>query len=125
MAATTVWKPAYALKATHDGDPIECKSLEIAEAIGEFDTTNNEGGGAEEFGIDVTSCQMRFTVPQKDGQASLPKGALVDMTYDDGDDDPQTGKARILTKNRKGGGKGGYDIDYTAKFTGGTAAVTP
>jgi hypothetical protein len=117
MAADTVWKPARALKLTHETEPVRCKSLEVAENIGEFDTSNTEGDGYEEFGVDLRSTQVRFTSPQEEGVASLAIGALVDIAFEDGDD-AYEGSGRILTKTRKGGGRGGYDIDYTAKFSG-------
>jgi hypothetical protein len=117
MAADTVWKPARALKLTHEAEPRRCKTLEIAESIGEFDTSNTEGDGYEEFGVDLRSTPVRWTEPQEEGVPSLAIGALVAMAFEDGDDSYE-GMARILGKTRKGGGRGGYDIDYSGKFSG-------
>jgi hypothetical protein len=117
MAAADVWKPAYDAKLKYNAAAVAASSVEFQENLGEFDTTNTESAGDYEFGVDVTTRKLRWTTPVKVGAVLPALKDLCDAIYSDGID-VFTGKARITSRNRKGGGKGGYTIDYEATFTG-------
>lgn len=117
MASATVWKPAYDAKLTYDSVAQKCMSVEHGWTGDEFETTNNEGDGSYEFGIGGEKHQLRWSTPVAADSVLPAEKSLLDAVFNDGLF-TFTGKARVTSASRKGGGKGGYTIDYQATFTG-------
>jgi hypothetical protein len=117
MAASDVWKPAYDAVLTYNAIAEPCMSLEFSEEVDKFDTTNNVGLGAHEFGVGGSKYDLRWERPTKVGDTFPSSKALVDASFNDGVD-TYTGKARVTNISRKGGGKGGYVLSYSATFSG-------
>jgi hypothetical protein len=117
MASTDVWKPAYDAVLTYNAVAEPCMSLEFMETVDTFETTNNTGSGAHEFGVGGSKFDLRWDRPTKVGDAFPASKTLVDAVFSDGED-VYTGKARVTNISRKGGGKGGYVLSYSATFTG-------
>jgi hypothetical protein len=117
MAAADVWVPAHNAKITYNAVVQPASSVELSHQADEFETTNTESDGDHEFGVAGRTRQIRWTQPAKAGATMPLEEDLVDAVYGD-DKFTWTGKARIVSSSRKGGGKGGYVLDYTAKFTG-------
>lgn len=121
MAATDIWLPAYDGQLSYNSQNIEALTLEYREQQADFETTNTRSLGDHEFGVAETTRSIRWSSPIKDGVTYPARGALVDAIYSDSLE-THTGKARVTSKSKKAGGKGGYTWDFEAKFTG--AVVT-
>ncbi len=118
MSATTNWKPAYDFTFTYGGTSQACESCEVSETVGTFDATNNLSGGYSEFGVDVETINLRWSVVVDDDTPALPTfKSLITFSYVDG---IQTvgGSARITSRTRTGGAKGRYNMNFQAQATG-------
>lgn len=124
MGVDSDWKPAYDVTLTVGGTTQLCINSTFSETVEEFDTTNQESDGDEEIGVGVTSRQLRFTIPVDNDNPIIPaKKSLQPCTWSDGLES-YSGKCRILSRERRGGGKGGYFIDCSGKFTGAVTETT-
>jgi hypothetical protein len=118
---TTDFVKGLDLTVTIDGVEVRATTVEYADEIGEVDMTSLKSGGNYEFTTDIRSRMLRgtlvvsayegVTIPENDGTAY--PGTLVTAGGRSHD-----GTVRFLTQSEKGGAKGGYTIDFTAKFTG-------
>lgn len=128
MAASTNWLAANTAHLTYNSNILECMTLRYRESVGTFDTDNTESGGDHEFGVDVTTRQISFTInASEENLGDMPAlKSLVDAVYTD-DTGTYTGKARVTSRERQGGGKGGYVWSYEATHTGAVTfvAATP
>ena len=118
MSATTNWKAAHDFTHTFDGVSQMCETCEVSETVGTFDTSNNLSGGFTEFGTDLETVAIRWTTVVDDDSPSLPPlGSLVTFSYVDGVE-TVSGRARITSRVRAGGAKGGYKFNLQATSTG-------
>jgi hypothetical protein len=126
MAATSTWLTAYDAQLLYATKQIPCSSLRFRESIETFETTNTESAGAHEFGVAVTTLNLSFSCPiASETKADLPAmGSLVDTVFSDSVD-VYTGKARVTSRERQGGGKGGYVWNFEATFTGAVTRTAP
>lgn len=118
MSATTNWKPAYDFTYTYGGTSQACETCEVSETVGTFDTSNNLSGGYTEFGVDLETIAIRWTVSVDDDTPALPTfKSLIAFSYVDGIQ-TVSGSARITSRTRTGGAKGGYKYNLQATATG-------
>ncbi|MGE4196029.1 MAG: hypothetical protein AB7G11_02750 [Phycisphaerales bacterium] len=116
---TANWKPGYDFLFTHNGTSINVMTCEFNRNHEEFDTTGNLAAGHEEFGVATRSTALRWSKAiDEDDLANIPaERTLVTASYNDGIQ-TYTGHFRVLTSTKRGGGKGGYIVEQTGKFTG-------
>ena len=115
------WKPAYDVHFTDNGNIINCENVEIREQVETFETTNTESAGAYEEGTAVTRYDVRGTAMIDKNSVKMPSfKTLVPMTFSDGLS-TFTGKGRIKSRTRQGGGKGGYKVPFEGTFSGAVA----
>jgi hypothetical protein len=119
MAADSVWIPAWNAQLLYAGSYLECMSLRSRLTGNKFYTTNNRGQGWTEHGISNRTKVISFTLPISEENApGVPKEFdLVDATWEDETGD-HSGKFRISSVERQGGGEGGYTWSYEGEFTG-------
>lgn len=124
-----LWKPACDCHLTYANTALTTTVLEFTEAHETFDTTNDKSNGYADFGVGARSYSLRFDCPQ-DSETPANGGPttrdLLDASWTDGFK-TYTGKARITSASRKGGGRGGYIVSYNAQMSGEItiADVTP
>ena len=118
MSADSNWKPANDMHFTHNGVTIHCENVELRESDETFETTNTESGGAYEYGVNTVRYDVRGTAVIDSDDVRMPtRRTLVAATIDDGID-TVAGKARLTSRTRQGGGKGGYKVPFEGSFTG-------
>jgi hypothetical protein len=118
MAASTVWKPAYDVTLIINGVTLPATTAEYSEEVEDFDTTNTESNGDHEFGVAVTTRSLRGEVPiDSDTPLWPPLKTLVAASYNDGEE-THSGSIRLLSRQKRGGGRGGFMVSFSGKFTG-------
>lgn len=116
--ADPIFKPAYDLHVTVDSVVRPCTSSEFSETHATFEATTDQDGGAYNFGVAETTYTLRFDMVRDTAADRIPNARdLVAMAWTDGVEN-YSGKGRILTKNRKGGGRGGAAYSFTATLAG-------
>lgn len=112
------WKPAFDVHFTDNGNVIYCENVEIREQVETFETTNTESAGNYEEGAGVTRYDIRGTALIDRAAVKMPSfKTLVPMVFSDGIGS-FSGKGRIKSRTRQGGGKGGYKVPFEGTFSG-------
>ena len=111
--------PAKNLTLTFNSITVKATDASVDRDLGEVDVTNTASSGAYEFITDISSSSIQWTAvvdsasvpnfaPGQSGSASfaITSGRTI------------SGTATITKASHKGGPRGAYQINCTAKFTG-------
>lgn len=116
------WLPAHNLAVSASIGPsdsavdLPVTSAEVARETESFDCTTSE---YDTHGISSTATRIRFTTPvDGDDPIVVPDRTLLTMSWEDDAAGAQSGYGRVLSKRRRGGGKGGLFYEYDCLITG-------